>query len=151
MQCPVNHTKLKNPQRTDKDTMKLLKLEVNYATVSKCFIETNEIELEAREEEAPVLVVYYYSEYFPERVQRLHKLVILTRSHKVAKIIACFFVPAMFNYEEYIRLRKYLRDVVSIEDLFALLRRKISHFRSIMHIDKTPHVERAYLILFPPP
>lgn len=131
--------------------MKLQKIEVEYATVSKCFIKTSEVELEAREEEEPVLVVYYYSEYFPERVQRLHKLVILTRSHKVAKIIACFFVPAMFNYEEYIRLRKYLRDVVSIEDLFMLLRGKIPHFRSVMHVERTPHVERAYLILFPPP
>ncbi len=151
MQCPVNHTKIINPQRTDKDTMKLLKLEVNYATVSKCFIETNEIELEAREGVAPILVLYYYSEYFPERMQRIHKLAIITRSRKLANIITCFFVPALFSTEEYIRLRKYLRDVVSIEDLFALLRRKISHFRSIMHIDKTPHVERAYLILFPPP
>ncbi len=129
--------------------MKLLKVEVNYATVSKFFIQSHEVELEVKRE-APV-VVYYYSEYFPERIQRLHKLVILTRSRELAKIIVCFFVPALFNYEEYMKYRKYLKDVASIEELFMLLRRKVPHFRSVMHIDKTPHVEHAYLILFPPP
>ncbi len=147
----MNHTKIINPQRTDKDTMKLLKLEVNYATVSKCFIQPHEVELEAREGAAPILVLYYYSEYFPERMQRIHKLAIITRSRKLANIITCFFVPALFHYEEYVKYRKYLKNVVTIEELFMLLRRKVPHFKSIMHIDKTPHVERAYLILFPPP
>ena len=131
------------------DTMKIIKLEVNYATGSNCFIQPHEVELEARKDAAPVLVLYYYSEYFPEKAQRIHKLAIITRSRELTKIIACFFVPALFSTKEYFKLRKYLKNVASIEDLFMLLRREIPHFRSIMHIDKTPHVERAYLVLIP--
>ena len=128
--------------------MKLLKVEVNYATVSKCFIQLHKVELEVKRE-APVLVVYYYSEYFPEKIQRIHKLVIITRNKDLAKMITCFFVPATCSYEEYVKSMRCLQ-AVSILELFDVLMKKVPHFRSVMHIYKSPYIERAYLILFPP-